>query len=96
MSHTHTHTHTHTHARYNCTTIRNALAGIDVLEPVFHKLAAMSLVEYDRVLVLDFDVTMLADVSGIMRTATPPAMVPWATFPAFGYERTLHACRTDS
>jgi len=49
--------------RYNCTEIRAALNGIDVLEPVFHKLAAMTLVEYDRVLVLDFDVTVRARVT---------------------------------
>jgi hypothetical protein len=30
-------------------------------------------------------VQMLADVSSMMRTSTPPAMVGWATFPAFGY-----------
>ena len=43
------------------------------------------MVEYERVLVVDPDVTVLTDISAMMQTIAVPAMVPWGTWPAHDF-----------
>lgn len=62
---------------YNCSQINDALDGLEVWKQTFYKLAAMSLHDYDKVLAVDFDITMLAPVSQMMRETSAPAMVSW-------------------
>ena len=70
---------------HNCTEFEAVLAGKDMWSATFTKLAALSLVEYDKVLVVDLDVVMLDSVAEMMQEQTAPAMVPWKEFPNFQY-----------
>lgn len=62
--------------RFNNTEIEDVIRDKHVNFPAFHKLAAFRLVQYSRVLVLDLDTYVVADIRGAFALPAP-AMVRW-------------------
>lgn len=71
---------------FNCSEIMTpALLHNEVWPGVFGKIGAMLLTEYDKVLVVDLDTTILTDIYKLMQRQAAPAMVQWGDFPKLEY-----------
>lgn len=68
--------------KFNCTEIDDASRGKGLNWPCMYRIASMRLTQYTRILMLDFDVYIAADILGIFKHPAP-AMVRWES-PAAG------------
>jgi hypothetical protein len=80
--------HTHPGIRvlkFNCTEIDDASRGKGLNWPCMYRIASMRLTQYRRILMLDFDVYVAADVLGVFDHPAP-AMVRWESPVAGPYQ----------
>ena len=68
--------------KFNCTEIDDASRGKGLNWPCMYRIASMRLTQYTRILMLDFDVYIAADILGVFWYPAP-AMVRWES-PAAG------------
>ena len=71
--------------KFNCTEIDRAALGKGLNWPCMYRLASMRLTQYARILMLDFDVYIAADILGVFQHPAP-AMVRWESPVAGPYQ----------
>lgn len=70
---------------YDPSPIENALQGKKYWLATMHKLAALSLEEYEAIFFLDLDVMVLQPLTSVFLEYTPPAMVYWDMYPKYSF-----------
>lgn len=92
----------HPHIRYvpfSGDSIVSALEGKGYPEwevATHFKLAPMTLVEYDKIVFVDFDYVLRHQLVSILLEATPPAMVQWGEYPQLDFNSGFHILRPNT
>jgi hypothetical protein len=92
----------HPYIRYvpfNGDALKEALAGKKYPEwevATHYKLCAMNLVEYDKVVFVDLDYVLRAQLASILLETTPPAMVQWGEYPQLDFNSGFHILRPSA
>ena len=82
--------------KFNCAEIDDATRGKGLNWPCMYRIATMRLVQYEKVLLLDFDVYISADIAGVFAYPAP-GMVRWESAVAGPFQPNggVHLVRPD-